>query len=472
MQKMLKRTKIVATIGPATETEEVIGQLIDAGMNVARFNTKHGTPEWHRERVQRVRKVAAEKGLPVAVLLDLQGPEIRVDLRDGQAFSVRDGEEVFFTFNKQSTEEKVIFIPENVVDTLQIGNFVLLDDGACEFEIVKKEDDFLMAKALGDFEVKTRKTMNTPGIVIDMPSLIDPDRVQLDGAVETGVDFVGLSFVRDKEDIKILRDELDKRGLKDTSIVAKIENQSALDNLDEIINASDAVMVARGDLAVEVPFEQLAFWQKLIITKCRLAGKPVITATQMLKSMVESPRPTRAEVSDVANAVYDSTDAVMLSEETTIGKFPVKAVETQAKIAAFNEEYETSYLDEWEDETDPSLVAHAAVYLMQNEENSIDSVVCLTETGNTVNLLTRFRPKVDVHALTSNELTYRKLALNYGVIPHIVEFAGGKIEEPNAMVEILKEKGIVKSGETVLVIYGTIWKTPGLTNSLSIVHVK
>ena len=192
----------------------------------------------------------------------------------------------------------------------------------------------------------------------------------------------------------------------------------------------------------------------------------------MLKSMVESPRPTRAEVSDVANAVYDSTDAVMLSEETTIGKFPVKAVETQAKIAAFNEEYETSYLDEWEDETDPSLVAHAAVYLMQNEENSIDSVVCLTETGNTVNLLTRFRPKVDVHALTSNELTYRKLALNYGVIPHIVEFAGGKIEEPNAMVEILKEKGIVKSGETVLVIYGTIWKTPGLTNSLSIVHVK
>jgi len=262
MQKMLKRTKIVATIGPATETEEVIGQLIDAGMNVARFNTKHGTPEWHRERVQRVRKVAAEKGLPVAVLLDLQGPEIRVDLRDGQAFSVRDGEEVFFTFNKQSTEEKVIFIPENVVDTLQIGNFVLLDDGACEFEIVKKEDDFLMAKALGDFEVKTRKTMNTPGIVIDMPSLIDPDRVQLDGAVETGVDFVGLSFVRDKEDIKILRDELDKRGLKDTSIVAKIENQSALDNLDEIINASDAVMVARGDLAVEVPFEQLAFWQK------------------------------------------------------------------------------------------------------------------------------------------------------------------------------------------------------------------
>jgi len=471
MNELQKRTKIVATIGPATETEEIIGQLIDAGMNVARFNTKHGTPEWHRERVLRVRKVAEEKGLPVAVLLDLQGPEIRVNLRNGEAFEMKDGETAFFTANEEIKEAKAIFIPANVVETLQEGNFVLLDDGRCEFEIVKKTADHLEAKALGDFVVGHRKTLNTPGITIDMPSLIPADLVQLDGAKETGIDFVGLSFVRDSHDIQILRDELKKRGLEKASIVAKIENQAALDNLDEIIEVSDAVMVARGDLAVEVPFEQLAFWQKMIITKCRLAGKPVITATQMLKSMVDSPRPTRAEVSDVANAVYDSTDAVMLSEETTIGKFPVKAVATQAKIAAFNEEFEVSYLEEWVDENDSSLVTHAAVYLLQNEEK-IDSVVCLTETGNTANLISRFRPKVKVHALTSNQVTYRKLALNYGVEPHIVEFPGGKVEEPTAIVNMLKAKKMIETGETVLVVYGSIWKTPGLTNSLSIVHVE
>lgn len=471
MSDTAKRTKIVATIGPATETEEIIGQLIDAGMNVARFNTKHGTPEWHRERVQRVRKVAAEKGLPVAVLLDLQGPEIRINLRNGEAFEMVDGESVFFTADEDIKEQKAIFIPENVVETLQEGNFVLLDDGKCEFEIIKKADNYLEAKALGDFEVAHRKTMNTPGITIDMPSLIDPDLVQLDGAVETGVDFVGLSFVRDRKDIEILREELVKRGLEKASIVAKIENQAALDNLDEVIEVSDAVMVARGDLAVEVPFEQLAFWQKLIITKCRLANKPVITATQMLKSMVSSPRPTRAEVSDVANAVYDSTDAVMLSEETTIGKFPVKAVATQAKIAAFNEEFEVSYLEEWVDENDSSLVSHAAVYLLQNEDN-IDSVVCLTETGNTANLISRFRPKVKVYALTSNQVTYRKLALNYGVEPQIVDFPGGKVDEPNAIVKMMMDKGVVQKDETVLVVYGSIWKTPGLTNSLSIVHAE
>lgn len=472
MKDIHKRTKIVATIGPVTETEEIIGELIDAGMNVARFNTKHGTPQWHSERIQRVRDVAAQKGKPVAILLDLQGPEIRVNLRDAQGFAMHDGEEAIFTFDTQNMDQKVIFIPENVVETLQPGNFVLLDDGRCEFEIIKKEDDLLVAKALGDFEVHHRKTMNTPGISIDMPSLIPADFVQLDGAIEKKVNFVGLSFVRDKHDIDILRGELDKRGLQDTSIVAKIENQSALDNIDEIIAASDAVMVARGDLAVEVPFEQLSFWQKLIIIKCRLASKPVITATQMLKSMVDSPRPTRAEVSDVANAVYDSTDAVMLSEETTIGKFPVKSVATQAKIAMFNEEFEASYLDEWVDEDDSSMVTHAAVYLLQNEENKIDGVVCLTETGNTVNLISRFRPKATIHALTSNKNTYNKLALSYGVEPHIVEFPEGKLEEPTAMVELIKKQNIVKSGETLLVIYGSVWKTPGLTNTLSIVHVK
>ena len=357
-----------------------------------------------------------------------------------------------------------------MVETLKPNSTVLLDDGACEFTVVGKEAQQLRVRAHNQCEVKPHKSLNTPGVSIDMPSLIAADLVQLDGAVESAVDYVGLSYVRDKKDIEILRGELDKRGLK-SGIVAKIENQAALDNIDEIIRESDAVMVARGDLAVEVPFEQLAFWQKLIIAKCRLLAKPVITATQMLKSMVEEPRPTRAEVSDVANAVYDSTSAVMLSEETTIGKYPVKAVETQAKIAAFNEPYVESYLEDWLDDNNPSGVTHAAMYLIQHRAEAIDSIICLTEIGTTAGLLSRFRPKVPIHALTSNEQTYRKLALYFGVMPHIMEFPVGGVQEPEVIAQKLRELNIVEPGKTVLIIYGSIWKTPGLTNSLSLIRV-
>jgi pyruvate kinase len=264
--------------------------------------------------------------------------------------------------------------------------------------------------------------------------------------------------------------ELKKRNLS-AGVVAKIENQSALDNIDEIIAASDAVMIARGDLAVEVPFEQLSFWQKMIIAKCRALAKPVITATQMLKSMVDNPRPTRAEVSDVANAVYDSTSAVMLSEETAMGKYPVKAVETQAKIVAFNEQYVESYLENWMDKDKSSGITHAAMYLIQHQLEMIDSIICLTETGNTAGLLSRFRPKVPIHALTSNEHTYRKLALYFGVTPHIMEFPENGIQEPHVIAKEVGLLGIVEPGKNVLIIYGSVWKTPGLTNSLSIMTV-
>lgn len=465
---MKKLTSIVATIGPATETEEIIKELIEAGMNVARFNTKHGTPEWHQERIARVRKVAQELKVSVGILLDLQGPEIRINLPGEKGFEVKEGEKVVFTSDEKRSEENLILIPQNVVDTLNEGNLVLLDDGLCEFEIVEKGENHLVAEALGDFPVSHRKTMNTPGVTIDMPSLIDADLVQLDGLAAVGIDFVGLSFVRDKNDIAVLREELKKRNM-DADVVAKIENQAALDNIDEIIECSDAVMVARGDLAVEVPFEQLAFWQKLIITKCRFAGKPVITATQMLKSMVDHPRPTRAEVSDVANAVYDSTSAVMLSEETTIGKFPVKAVATQAKIAAFNEKYVETNVEDWIDESDDASITHAAVYMLQHREEDIDAIVCLTETGNTTKLLARFRPKVPVYAVTSSQTTYNKLSVVFGVQPHIVNLPAEQLAAPQELVKELKAQGVIENGMNILLIYGSVWAKSGLTNSLSLI---
>lgn len=473
---MRKSTKIVATIGPATETEEVIRDLINAGMNVARFNTKHGTVEWHKERMMRVRKVAKEMGVAVAILLDLQGPEIRLTLPTGEPFKVVEGDIVNFTYNDKTTNPKEPIIPQIVVETLQVDNMISIDDGLGEFKIVAKEGDKISAKALGAFEVKQRKTLNTPQIVIDMPSLIPADLMQIDGADNDHLDYVGLSFVRNKEDVRILREELDKRGLK-AGIVSKIENQAAIDNFDEILEVSDAIMVARGDLAVEVPFEELTHWQKELIQKSREKGIPVITATQMLKSMVDNPRPTRAEVSDVANAIYDGTDAIMLSEETTIGKYPVKAVATQAKIASYNENFAVPKAIKTHDSDASAFITHSAVSLLEvsmlnSNKIKIDKIVCLTETGRTARLISRFRPHVPVYALTSNEQTYRKMSLLYDVTPFVIDLPTGEVLENSEMLlKKIQELGIGQSGENIVLLHGTYWKKPGLTNTMSVLQI-
>ena len=467
---MSKLTKIVATLGPATETEEIMEALINAGMNVARFNTKHGTPEWHLERIHRVKKVAKKLNKSIGVLLDLQGPEIRINTKDGASFEVKENDLIKFT--SELPGEKEMNIPTNVVEAIQIGDMVSIDDGICEFEVVEKDKTSLTVKVLGDYTIKHRKTMNTPGIVIDMPSLIENDLVQLDNMTDNDIDFVGLSFVRDTKDIAILRDELKKRNLH-TDVVAKIENQTAIDNLDEIIEASDAVMVARGDLAVEVPFERLTYYQKMIIEKCRIAGKPVITATQMLESMTFNPRPTRAEVSDVANAIYDGTDAVMLSGETTLGKYPVKCVATQAKISAYNEPFTENYLWDWADQGDVSAITHAAFSLLDSSKENVDLVVCLTASGRTARQLSRFRPDVKIKAVTCDESVYNKLSLVYGVEPILSTSEGFKYSGEMDIVANLKANNIVEVGQRVLIVAGLGAKITGRqTDSLLLVEIK
>ncbi len=474
---MQKSTKIVATIGPATETKDTIEQLIHAGMNVARFNTKHGTPKWHQERIERVKQVAHDLNKPVAVLLDLQGPEIRITLPDGEPFQIKEGEDMIFTSNEKSTNKRSAFIPHIVIEALSTGDHILIDDGLGEFIVSQISGTDLHATALGSFTVSNRKTLNTPGVNIELPSLIPADFTQLDGIKKGNVDFVALSFVRNAQDIAILRKELKDRGLEECGIVSKIENQSAVDHIDEIIEASDVIMVARGDLAVEVPFEELALWQKTIIHKCREMGKPVITATQMLTSMVSHPRPTRAEVSDVANAIYDGTDAVMLSEETTIGDYPVKAVATQARIAAFNENHAYPAPIATEDRDASAYITHSTVSLLevsllQSNNIHIDKIVCLTETGRTAQNLSRFRPHVPVHCLTSNQSTYNKMAMLYGVESHIIKMENKeKLESSAKLLERIRELNIAKVGEVVLLVHGTFWKKPGLTNTLSIIHI-
>jgi pyruvate kinase len=468
---MNKATKIVATIGPATESEEVIAKLIDAGMNVARFNTKHSDPAWHTERIARVKKVAAEKGVPIGVLVDLQGPEVRINLPQEKPFDVSEGELVTFTSDENTSAERSAVVPQLVVKSLQTDDLILLDDGACEFIVTSITNTEITAKAVTTCTVKHRKTMNTPGVVLDMPSITERDRQYLEGIEPSHIDFVGLSFVRTAEDIADLKKELVKNKIN-ADIVAKIENQAALDNLDEIIAVSDAIMIARGDLGVEVDYQKLVYWQKQIIEKSRDAAKPVITATQMLKSMVESPRPTRAEVSDVAHAIYDGTDAVMLSEETTIGKYPVKAVATQAEIAKFNEPYVDLGITLPKNISSSLNITTAAAYLLKHTEQHIDKIITLTETGHTAKLISRFRPKAPLLVATHVKETYTRLSLVYGVQPFLLDFPEGVLLTTEQLVDKFKKAGMVKAGETVLLIHGSVWKKAGLTNTLAILEVE
>jgi len=472
-----KSTKIVATIGPVSDSEEQLEALIRAGMNVARFNTKHNLPEWHQERIRRVKIVAKRMNVAIATLLDLQGPEIRLNLPYGPEFDIEVNETM--TFASQTTDhddKKLAIIPANVIAALSVGDSVMIDDGIGEFHITEKRDDVVIATALSSFKVKDRKTLNTPGVdLADLPSLIDKDYAQLDGATNDVLDYVALSFARNAKDIEILREELKKRNLT-AKIIAKIENQASIDNLDSIIAVSDAVMVARGDLAVEVPFQELTHWQKVIIQKSREMNKPVITATQMLKSMVDNPRPTRAEVSDVAHAVYDGTDAVMLSEETTIGKYPVKAVETQALICQFNEQFAKAPKLDPDNNDVEALITETAISLLENVgrdgTTKINKIVCLTETGRTAQLISRFRPHVPIYAITGNEDTYHNLSLSFGVNPVMIDMKQVDIEHNSYLIQSLKSSNVVESKERILIVFGSTWGTPGQTNHLTIVDVE
>lgn len=463
-------TKIVATIGPTSDTPEILEQLIAAGLNVARLNTKHGTPEWHAERIDRIHAAAKATGQPISILLDLQGPEIRIDVPDKQPFTVeKDGQlEIVSEFTDNPHQFKV---PAQVIAALNMGDHVLIEDGVGEFEIVEKLSDKLIVKAMSKITVKDRKTMNTPGVVIDMPSLIDADLEKLDMINEHSVDFVALSFVRDKKDLDVLKQELKKRKVS-PFIIAKIENQAAIDNIDEIIDNSDGIMIARGDLAVEIPMEELAYRQKNIIKLCRSAGIPVITATQMLKSMVDSPRPTRAEVTDVANAVFDGTDAIMLSEETAMGNYPVESVATMRKIAHYNEIHTHLLAMEDGDKTRTSAVTKMAMSLINDDLETIDRIVVLTETGFSAQQLIRHRPKAPVIAVTDNIETVKKCALMYAVTPVLHEFPRGRVEDLKKIIDHLIEQDLVKKGEKLLVIRGTFFGDPGHTNTVTVLDVE
>ena len=457
-----KNTKIVATIGPATESEDKIAELILAGMNIDRFNTKHNEPDWHRDVIRRVRKVAQEMKVPIGILVDLQGPEIRIDLKQSP-IEITQNDHLHITTAEYSTENNDILLPLNVIHGLSVGDHLITDEGACHFVIVSKNDDHLIAEALESCSLKTRKTVNTPNVVINMPSLTDRDEIFLDELKTEAPEFVGLSFVRDERDIAHLRNVLSQKNI-DADVIAKIENRKAVENLESIISVSDAVMVARGDLAMEVDYEELIFWQKKIIELGRKYAKPVITATQMLLSMTEKPMPTRAEISDIAHAVYDGTDAVMLSEETTIGKYPAKCVGVQAKIVAF---YEPQITDDSNANTKQfvlSPLVYSIAEKMKASQPEAEKIVVLGDSMNLVHQLSSFHFTVPILALTSSLLLSQKLTLTYGVQPMYLPNTNLADFNVDQLIEVLKEQQKLSLGERVLVIYNPNGKPENAAN--------
>jgi pyruvate kinase len=465
-----KLTKIVATIGPSSDSPEVIEKLIQSGVNIFRFNTKHGTVEWHEERIKRAQKVADRLGVVIGILLDLQGPEIRLETKGKLPVPIEKGQIISITPSFTSEEDIVVIPHELVFDTLKKGDQVLIDDGSVELEVVSCKDNVIRAKAIDDGQIAHRKGVNLPGVNIDLPSLIHEDLKKLDMVTTVKVDFIALSFSRTKKDIEILRKQMAKRGI-DAKVVAKIESMEALNNIDELVEATDAIMVARGDLGVEVPIEQLAFWQKTIIRKCRVHNKPVITATQMLESMTHNARPTRAEATDVANAVLDGTDAIMLSGETANGKFPVKAVQAMAKIASYNEMTRSHIEFKLDPQNQTDLVVNAIRQLLNQHVVSIKFILCFTYTGNTAMSISRLRPKVPIIAVTEDQKTVEELTISYGVEGIKYRYPKGEFKLPNPVINNLIEEGRLKKGDTIVVVHGQSVVRDGSANAVALYTV-
>jgi pyruvate kinase len=463
-----KLTKIVSTIGPASESPEIMVKLLDAGVNIFRFNTKHSTPEWHEAHIKQAQKIADEKGITVGILLDLQGPEIRLETRNKMDVPVKLGEEL--TIGLSFEEGIDVIIPHSIIyGLLKKGDSLLVDDGFVETEVVSVTSNQIIVKIKNTAVIKHRKGVNLPGKDIDFPALIEGDIRQIETNARGKIDYVGLSFVRSARDIKLLREEMDKRGMK-AKIIAKIESQPALDRIDEIIKAADAVMVARGDLGVEVPIEQLAYWQKTLIAKCRVANKPVITATQMLESMIVNPRPTRAEATDVAHAIFDGTDAIMLSGETAGGKYPVRTVEMMSRIARWNEKLRAEENISFAGDDATTTIAQAAVAIVKSSlKPKIEAVIVFTETGFTAQAVSRYRLSIPIIAVTDNRRTAESLTISFGVTPVVAEFPSGTFTTAEKVIADLIKQDAIHSGDTLLLVHGSHWQKPGNTNALAIV---
>ena len=473
----MRKTKIVCTLGPASTDETTMRKMLEAGMNVARLNFSHGSHEGHKETIEKFRRVRDELGIPAAVLLDTKGPEIRTGnflngeemLEDGQRF-------VLTTESCEGTKDRVSVTYKNMPKEVGKGNLVLINDGKIVIKVEETTETEVVGTVVHGGKISNHKGINLPNVDLTMPYISPQDRADIIFGIENNVDYIAASFVRTANDVLAIREILEEKGNKEIKIIAKIESTQGIDNFEEILDVADGIMVARGDMGVEVAYEMLPGIQKRFIRRCVQSGKIVITATQMLESMTTSPMPTRAEITDVANAVFDGTSAVMLSGETAAGKYPVEAVETMSKIAQQAEEdllrmparnmvwHEMDAMDV------TNAVGHAACTLAKDIK--AEALMAITKTGYTARRMSKFRPQTQIIGATPYEKTYHQLALIWGVTPLKVEYSKD-IEELFADCAIkAKMAEYIKPGDHMVISAGVPVDIPGSTNIIRVLEVK
>lgn len=467
----MKKTKIVCTIGPATD-EKVLRELFKEGLNVVRLNFSHGNHEEHKTRIDTVKKLREEMGLPIGIMIDTKGPEIRlgkfeeeVELKEGSSFTLTTREIL-------GNGEKVSVSYEGLGKDLETGDRILIDDGLVELlvkEIIDEKD--IVCTVLNGGTLKDHKGVNVPNVSINLPAITKKDIEDIKFGIENDVDFIAASFIRKKEDVLEIRKILEENGGEDIDIIAKIENQEGVNNIEEIIDTSDGIMVARGDLGVEILTEEIPLIQKEIIKKCNIAGKPVITATQMLDSMIRNPRPTRAEVTDVANAILDGSDAIMLSGETAMGKYPVESVKTMYKIATKTEE-SLDYTEILQSRTNTKDIsttnAISRATCTTARDLDANAIVTATSSGYTSRAISKFRPKAPIIAATTTEKVMRKLSLVWGVYPVLSLKSNNTDEVIDRSINSAVEAGYVKEGDLIVITAGIPVGVTGTTNLIKV----
>ena len=468
----MRKTKIVCTLGPATDNEDVLRKLMRAGMNVARLNFSHGTHEEQKKRMDMVKKLREELGLPIAILLDTKGPEIRTRDFEGGKVEVKAGD--FFTLTTRdivgdSTITSITY--KDLYKVVQVGTHILIDDGLIELEVTSISGEDILCTVITGGPISNHKGINVPDVHLNMPYLSDADESDILFGIEQDVDFVAASFVRSAKDVLEIRELLNANGGQRINIISKIENSEGVNHIDDIIYVSDGIMVARGDMGVEIPCEEVPVIQKMIINKVYMAGKQVITATQMLDSMIKNPRPTRAETTDVANAIYDGTSAVMLSGESAAGKYPVEAVEMMAKIAERAEaaiDYKKNFYhyERAANQNVTDAVCHAAC------TTAIDlnaaAVIIVTKSGVSARNISKYRPSCNIIAGTTSDKAYRQLNMSWGVTPVHLEEQNEVFTLFDHAVAAGKKQGLLQAGDKVVIGAGVPLGISGNTNMLKV----
>ena len=450
----IKKTKIVCTLGPVSENEETLRELIKNGLNVCRLNFSHGSHEEHKGRMDLVKKLREELNMPTAILLDTKGPEIRTGKFDAPEVLLEEGQTFTITMKDvMGDKERCTVSYKGLANDVKAGDTILIDDGLVGLTVKEINGDDIVCEVQNSGIVKNHKGVNVPGVKVNLPAITEKDRSDIEFGIEQGIDFIAASFVRKVSDVLAIREILEENNATHIKIISKIENQEGVDNLDEIIEVSDGIMVARGDLGVEIPTEEIPVVQKLMIKKCNEAGKPVITATQMLDSMIRNPRPTRAEVTDVANAIYDGTDAIMLSGETAAGKYPVEAVKTMATIAKRAEETmrnRRTKINKSKNVTDAISYATCTTAM----DLDAKAILSSTASGHTARMVSKFRPDCPIIATTSDESVRRQLSLTWGVLPVMRNKSANTDQVIVNSIEAAKTAEYVNENDIVVITAG------------------